>query len=163
MNDPSHFLPSSHFYSTPPYIGKNVRNDSICNGGGYRKVDASAPGRRGTDLKARNNDFERGKTIGTKLTQVPPTLPCPQPRCAPKPQPQREEGSIGGMRRENCYQQTIITDDDSLTAEHPHEESINRHLDLAIESTNKEQFFEVSTDWMKLTIAREEEVESSVI
>ena len=166
MNDPSHFLPSSHFYSIPPYRGKHVCSDSVCNGGGSRKVEASAPGRSGThtDVEMRNKDSERGKKINTKLRQVCPTLPQPQQRCEQKPQPQSKESSIVHTRRRSCYQQTnTITDHDLLTAEHPHKESISRHLDLAIESTHGEQFFEVGTDWMKLTIGREEEVESFVM
>lgn len=154
MNDPSHFLPSNHFYSTPPYRGRYVHSDTICSSG-YGKGDGRSLRRSDahSDLKTRNGNSNQGKNVGTKMGQAPPILPHPHRRFAPKPQSQREESS-------NCYQQTLT--DDSLT-EHPHQDSINHQLDMAIDGTNGQQFFEVPTDWIKLTIAREEEVESSIL
>lgn len=160
MNDPSHFLPSSDFYNTPPYGDGHVGKHSACKGDErcpkisiLERVDDTHTNH---DPKKRNSS-KRGERMSSKLRQVSPILSHPQRRVV---QPQKGKR---GLRKE--VKTANLTTDHSPTAGHEHKDTatISQQLDLAIEATSGDKFFEVSTDWMKLTIAREEEVESSIL
>lgn len=171
MNHPSHFLPSSHFYNTPLYGDGLVCRNSASKSN-ERCFKKSTPKRVDTptdhDPKVKNNS-KRGEMMSAKMRQVSPIIPHPQQRSThPRIRGQSLKRSPNRGLRKEVQIANPTTNHSPTAGQHTHKDTctaptISQQPDSAIEGTSGDKFYEVSTDWMKLTIAREEEVESSIL
>ena len=168
MNDPSHFLPSCKYYSPPPYEPRwtprkadvfetcvtpqaNSEKSSTKGDDTLNKMSAAIGSQEHIPAQCQTERDRYTTTYNQKQSPL-------QQLQLTKPQSQmgnRFNHSVRDISREEHYQ--------SSNHHHTPPEPRVSNSTSADEAANGEHIFEVSSDWMKLTIAREEEVASSLL
>ena len=170
MNHPSLFLPSSQFYNPPPYLGHphnhqrrlNEHDKNSCN----ERFVSLTEGRTDRDniIKTQNGERDSKCRVGSTHTVLPTS------------EADRELPQLQNAQSQEIY--NVSTN--STSAHDTGIDSIfsNNQSAVAIGNTlvqgvadhtpsvigeNDEMIFEVSSDWLPLTIAREEEVTSLLL
>ena len=171
MNDPSNFLPSSKFYSVPPYMNRVAidRGIAIDDIGTIEPLSASNDGVTRGEMK---NGVENGLQSGTSYCSGKPTDVCahsspqilrhtqrPSQLHFSQPHPQQAR-AIHNHSNVNVMKDLTQSRSNNTPAS---QMGVSDHTPSTSTYDEQSQLFEVSTDSMKLTIAREEEVTSSLV